>query len=236
MILVDIREKSKIPELLAKYVPTKTVVLDVGDYAIIGPKTSVCISSKEASDYIGSISSGHLNDELIQISANYDKSVLMVHGNIDMALKFRGMRRQIIFNYMAGVISRQSPFGLKTVPSFVNFPTPNKDGWKKDPYNKSVFDAVQFLKSLHDIVSTDDIERTPTTIKYKIPEGKSQLYAIQYLFKPTKVIGEKRAIEIQKKFGSIKRITNSTPEDFMEIDGIGKKIAEHMYRLINEEF
>jgi DNA excision repair protein ERCC-4 len=235
MILIDKREKSKIPEILSKKAETKKVVLDIGDYAIIGPRTSVCISSKSAEDYIASIESDHLNDELIQMSANYDKCVLMVHGNIDVALKFRKLRRQIVFNYMAGVITRQSPFGLKATPSFINFTMSTKEGWKKDPYNKSIYDAVQFLLSMDKIISEDKIEREPSTKKYKVPKDKEQLYAIQYLFKPTNVIGEVRAKEIQKRFGSIKRIANATKDDFMKIEGIGEKIAEEMFNLLNEE-
>ena len=168
------------------------------------------------------------------MSANYDKCVLMVHGNIDRALYYRKMRRQIVYNFMAGVVSRSSPFGLKATPSFINFFTPDEKGWEKDPYNKSVFDAVQFLKSLHDIIVTDGIARKPNTIKYKVPKNKQQLYAIQYLFKPTNVIGEVREKEIQKKFKNIKAIANAKPEDFMEIDGIGEKIANQMYDLLNE--
>lgn len=235
MIIVDKREKSKIPELLKKYVSITWDVLEVGDYAIIGPKTSVCVSSKSAEDYISSIESDHLNEELMQMSANYDKCVLMIHGNIDRALQYRKMRRQIIFNYMAGVISRKSPYGLKATPSFVNFFTPSESGWKKDPYGKAVFDAVQFLKSLHDIITSDDIVRKPNTIRYKVPKDKQQLYAIQYLFRPTGVIGEVRAKEIQKHFGSIREIANAKAEDFQKIDGIGKKIAEEMYNLLTEK-
>lgn len=235
-VIIDTREKSKIPELLRKYTETKTLELAVGDYAIIGPKTSVCISSKSAEDYIGSIQTEHLHDELIQMSSNYDKCVLMVHGNLDRALYYRKMRRQTVYNYMAGVISRQSPFGLKATPSFVNFFTPDEKGWEKDPYNKSIFDAVQFIKSLHDIISTDDIVRKPTTIKYKVPPNEEQLYAIQYLFKPTKVIGVTRAKEIQKRFKSIREIANTPAEEFEKLDGIGKKIATQMYNLLNEEY
>jgi len=234
MIIIDSRERSKIPFLLKKYTNTKTLELSVGDYAIIGPKTSVCLSSKSAEDYISSIENGHLNEELIQMSANYEKCVLMVHGNIDRALMYRKLNRQTIYNYMAGVISRSSPYGLKATPSFVNFFTPDEKGWKKDPYNKSVYDAVQFLKSLNDIISTDKIERAPNTIKYKVPEGEERIYAIQYMFKPTKCIGKTRAKEIAKRFGSIREVANATPSHFREIDGIGKKISEQMYNLLNE--
>lgn len=234
MIIIDKREKSKIPELLKKLVPIEYDTLDVGDYAIIGPKTSVCISSKSAEDYIGSIESDHLNDEIMQMAGNYEKCVVMVHGNIDRALYFRKLRRQVVYNYMAGIVVHPSPYGKKSTPSFVNFFTPDEKGWEKDPYNKSVFDAVQFLKSLHDIAVTDDIVRKPNTIKYKVPEDKQQLYAIQYLFRPTGVIGEKRAKEIQKEFKTIKAVANAKPEDFMKIDGIGEKIANEMYRLLNQ--
>lgn len=233
MILIDSREKSKIPELLK--IEKNIEVLEVGDYAIIGPSESACVSVKSAEDYLGSITSDHLNEELIQMNANFDISVLMIHGNIDRALYYRKLPRQTVFAYMAGVISRKSPYGLKSVPSFVNFFTPDASGWEKDPYNKAVYDAVQFLTSLHHIITSDNIYRKPGVIKYKVPPEEEQLYAIQYLFKPTNVIGEVRAKEIQKKFKTIKAIVNATPEDFEQIDGIGKVIAQQMYDLLNKE-
>ena len=64
MIIIDSREsRSKIPDKLKTLnVKTRFEQLDIGDYVIIGPTRSACISSKSAEDYIGSIQNDHTRD------------------------------------------------------------------------------------------------------------------------------------------------------------------------------
>ena len=65
MILIDYREgQSDVPQELKNLgVPTTMTTLEVGDYVVSG-RENICVSRKECVDYVGSLTSGHLNNEL----------------------------------------------------------------------------------------------------------------------------------------------------------------------------
>lgn len=222
MFVADTTEKrSKIPKLLESLNATVEFRrLEVGDYIVTGPSKAVCFSLKSAEDYLGSIVNDHLHSELYNISANYDRAILIVHGSIEKALWYRKLKRQIYANYLAGCVIRESDTGKQAPVSVVNF--------------QSIYDAVQFMKTVHDLITNDDILREPTALKVKFSEEKQRLLAVQYMLKPAGV-GPKRAKDIKDKFKTIKGITEATVEQLMEVPGIGNKIAEEIYQLVNKE-
>jgi ERCC4-type nuclease len=206
--------------LKALGIKTEFMHLPVGDYVCSGPTRSVCFSSKSAEDYLGSIVNDHLSSEIYQISVNYDRAILIVHGSIESALIYRKLRRQIYANYLAGCVVRESDIGKQAPVSVLNF--------------HSIFDAVQFMATVHNLITNDDILREPTAVKVKFSEEKKRLLAVQYMLKPAGV-GPKRAKIIKEKFKTIKGITEATPEQLMEIDGIGKTIATAIHELVSGE-
>ena len=217
MIIVDNHEKSKIPQLLKRYgVKIEVMPLEVGDYMMIGPTRSVCVESKSAADYIGSITSGQLNKELYQMSCSYDKNILMIHGSIEQALVYRKLKRQIYANYLAGCVIHESARGNKGSISVLNF--------------NSIYDAVQMLKSLHDLIVNDDIYREPTAKRFKPTPETEKIITIQSF----PGIGPKRAKEFKNEFGTIKKFVNTPQEDLMKMKGIGKKLADRVWRHVNE--
>jgi DNA excision repair protein ERCC-4 len=222
MFIADSTEtRSQIPKMLeALNIKTEFMHLDVGDYIVTGPTRSVCFSSKSAEDYLGSIVNDHLSSELYQISSNYDRAILIVHGSIESALIYRKLKRQIYANYLAGCVVRETDAGKKSPVSVLNF--------------HSIFDAVQFMATVHNLVTNDDILRKPTALRVKFSEEKKRQLSIQYMLKPAGV-GPKKASSILEKFKTIKAVANASTDEFLEIDGIGKKIATAIYDLVNTE-
>ena len=219
MISIDNREKSRIPELLKKLgVPTETKQLSIGDYCIFGPTTSACISLKSVGDYLGSINSSHLNDELYQLSSAYDYSVFVVYGNLSEELLYRKIRRETYFQYLAGCIVHRSPEGKQGSVSVVNFDTD--------------FDVAMFLKTMHNLISTDDIYREPSVQKVKVTEENRALLNISRLPK----VGPIRAKSLLEHFKTVRAIYNATPEQLVEVEGVGSVIAEHIVKFINKEY
>ena len=116
MIFIDSREKSRVPQLLENLgVPTERRTLSVGDYVILGPTRSSCITLKQCGDFLGSINSDHLNDELWQISNAYHHGVLIIFGNLDEAIIDRKIRRETYFQYTAGCIVHEDSVGTISV-------------------------------------------------------------------------------------------------------------------------
>lgn len=225
MILADSREtrgieidgqKHIIPEMLKRVMEVQTMQLEVGDYVIIGPTRSCCIETKSAGDYISSITNGKLNTELFQMSCNYDKNVLIVFGSIEEALVHRQIKRQIYANYLAGCVVHESSRGNKGSISVFNF--------------HSIYDAVQLIKSLHDIITADNIYREPAKKHKPTPEMEKE-----YTIGTFPGIGEKRAKELKKRYKTLKNLVNTSKEDLLEMKGIGKKLADNIWRYANEE-
>jgi ERCC4-type nuclease len=221
MILVDSREKSQIPKkLLDIGVKTQVVTLAVGDYQILGDSIQVVVESKSTSDYIGSIESGRLSNELTNMCENFDRSILAIHGNIVDALMHRNVKRSTYFHYLAGCVVRGSESTGGSV-SVINF--------------ENDFDFVLFLKTVDSLVSSDNVYREPTAHRVKVPPGEEQLYGIVGMFPPTCHIGKKRAAILLDQFRSIKGITNATKEEIMKLDGFGETLATQIINHISKE-
>jgi ERCC4-type nuclease len=218
MISIDTREKSRVPQLLSNLgVPTERKTLEVGDYVISGPTISCCISLKQVGDYLSSINSQHLSDELYQMSSCYNRSVLIIFGNLDEALLMRKIRRETYFQYLAGVVTHISDAGLQGTISALNFTTD--------------FDVSKFLQSLHNLISTDDIYREPSVKKIKVTEETRTILNISRL----PGVGSTRANSLLKHFKSIRNIYNATPAQLEEVEGVGKGIAKLIYEFVNKE-
>ena len=232
MIQIDTHEtRSKLPGILKKIgVPTTFVPLEIGDYIISGTISAcgsifydenVCNELKTVEDYLGSIRSGRLNNELFQMSSAYDRSFLIVHGSLDQALAHRKIKRSTYFHYLAGCVVHESGEGKRGSISVFNFET--------------VYDTALFLKTIHDLITQDKIIREPTTKKpikkLKIPLDKQRLFTIQSL--PD--IAGIRALRLKTAFPTLKSLINAEKEDLMKIEGIGEGIAESLYNFFNEE-
>jgi len=220
-VFVDHRERKykdpnfAIPKLLTKLsVPIEKKQLDVGDYVILGENLSSCIELKNADDYLNSIKNGRLNDELLNISSNYDRGVLLVYGSPNEALIDTEMRRKVWYNFIAGCTIETSPTGRQGTISVILVETE--------------FDAAEFIKTQHLLISTDSIYREPSAKKTKVPKTKEQLYGLMWLFPPHCHIGKKRAEALLDKFNTIQNVVNASISELECIDGIGSGIATSM--------
>jgi DNA excision repair protein ERCC-4 len=228
MIIYDYREDRGfdyegyhyiIPKLINDVgITTTSDNLVVGDYLICGPTLNIVISSKTANDYIGSIQSNHLNNELLDMSANYDSCVLMIHGSINDALIYRKMPRDAYAEFLASCIVKRAEEGRKGAISVINF--------------SNIYDAVNMMKTIHNDVTTDDVFREPKAVRVKFSEKRKHELSIQYMLKPAGV-GPKKASAILARFGTIRNVANAASDQFLEVDGIGKKIANNIFDLLN---
>lgn len=221
MIIIDTREKKKkedisLRELVADKLKSTRVTLEVGDYVIIGPTRSVCVESKSMPDYLASINDGRLDRELRNMSANYDKNVLIVYGNLNRELLFRKFPRRSFYEKLAGCIVHESPRGNKSAVSVVTL--------------NNVHDAAYLICTLHNLTTNDDIYREPTAKRLKLTPEEQKLGTFYSL--PN--IGRTRALAFKKEFKTLKNLANSSREDMLKVNGIGKTIAERVWEHFNE--
>ena len=213
MIIIDTREKrSYVPKKLQDWnIPITFSVLEVGDYVCVG-KENVVVSRKEVHDYVGSLTSGHLNNELYDMSRNYPYAILIVEGFVSEALMYRKLKRYNFFSSLVGSTLKRAPEGRQGVISVLCAETP--------------FDTALILKFIHDKVTEEEgLIRKPVlqAIRWK-PEERT--VAILAAFEG---VGEKRAQDILKHFGTLKAVCEASVEELMEVKGIGRRIAESIY-------
>ena len=214
MIFIDSREKSRVPKLLSNLgVPVERKTLDVGDYVMLGATRSACTTLKEVGDFLGSINSDHLNDELWQISNLYHHGVLIIFGNLEESLINRKIRRETYFQYAAGCIIHEGSVGTISV------------------FNCTTdFDVAKLLETMHKLIVTDDIYREPSVKKIKVTEETRTILNISRL----PGVGSIRANALLKHFKSIRNIYNATPAQLEEVEGVGKGISESIFAFVNK--
>jgi len=216
MILVDIREsKSPVPRFLdklgAKY---EFVELEIGDY-VVG---EVVVERKNVNDYVASLTSGRLANQLYQLSYHYPISVLIVEGYIDEVLYYRKIKRQTYISSLAGSLLKRAPEGERGIINLVMVTSP--------------FDTAVFLKYLHEKWSKGEPRLPVITKKKAVNEKERALMILSSL----PGISEVRAEKLLNHFKSVKAVFNASTEELMRVEGIGRKTAESIYRIIRGVF
>ncbi|MEM4534993.1 MAG: helix-hairpin-helix domain-containing protein [Desulfurococcaceae archaeon] len=215
-VLVDVREKGSIvPRQLEKLgTPIEYVTLEVGDY-LIG---DLCCERKDVSDYVGSLISGRLNEQLYNMSYNYPISILIVEGFVDEVLVFRKLKRQQYISSLAGAVLKRAPEGNSGVVNVICLSTP--------------FDTALFIHYLHEKVVNQDLFRIPkVAVKRKASLEERQLTVLMSL----PGIGEERARALLKRFKTLKNVINASFDELLSVPGIGEKTAKEILKVVNSE-
>lgn len=227
MITIDKRElRSPVPGYLQKLYPdAKFDILPIGDYIADNtdqkPKERVDIGCERKSlqDYISSMISGHLNNQLYELSTNYAMSALIVEGgSVTEALMYRKMKRQQYWSSVAGSFLKRSPDGLSGVVGII--------------FTETAFDTALFIKSIHDKLSEKDgLVRLPRLVKVKISDAERLKGILMGIPK----IGEKRAEILLSHYGSLKKVFSADYYNITAIKGIPRPVAVNMWELMNKE-
>ena len=151
------------------------------------------------------------------MSNSYDKNILVVYGSLTEGLYHRKIQRHSYSEYLAGCIIHESPLGCQSAISVVTF--------------ENIYDAALFIKSIHDIITRDNIFRVPTARKLKLTPEEKKLGTFYSL--PD--IGKKRALDLKEKYKVLRNLANTTRPELESIPSIGKKIADKIYLHFNEE-
>ncbi len=213
MIIIDNREKrSIVPKQLENMnVPIEFTKLEVGDY-VIG---NWVFERKEASDYASSLISGHLNNQLYNMSFNFEVSTIIIEGFMSEALMHRRLKKEVYLSSMAGTILKRSPDGKQGIINMVSTETP--------------FDTAIFLKYFHDKCENYE-PRLPEMERINF----SKAQRMKYLVASFPNIGPRKAELLLEKFGSIQQLVNAEIEEMIKVKGIGKKIAKNIYDFVRE--
>jgi ERCC4-type nuclease len=219
LIFIDSNEEAttNIPNRLkAMGLPTM-VVSQHFDYII---NNMIGVERKEASDYIQSKLSGHLDKQLYEYSTNFELSYVVIIGGVEEYLFSHNLSRKMYMSSLIGSSLKYSPDGKQGQIVTVNVLTD--------------YDFELFIQTLHEKVETGDFTRLP---KYERAKMKDEDYVIKILTSFPN-IGEKRAIEILKTYGNIQNAFSTIiyqPDQF-QVKGVTEEMRNQFHQILIKKY
>ena len=219
MIYVDIREKrSNIPILFKKIgIEFEFRELPVADYLIPDEPEPIAIERKDIVDFLNSLKTGRLDKQLYELSYNFSLSYIIIVGYISEGLMWSQMRRDALISKLAGISYKTAPAG--------------KQGRIIPLVLETDYDFVLFVKYLLEKVKNKE-PRMPKMIKVKWRLSDIQAYILSCV----PGLGEKKARILLREFKTLRNIANSPVLTLSKVKGVGKKLAENVYKVFNEEY
>lgn len=168
----------------------------------------VCIERKTVSDFESSIISGRLFDQAERLKLHYQNPIIILEGEAEL---FRLHRRVIIGTIATlyidyGIEVLLSGSQEETAEIISSLAKHEQDGHKREPSAKGG-------------------ARAYTNSQYQ-----------EYMVANLPGVGMVLARALLKHFGSLKGLSNATPEQLMEIEKIGKKKAERIHETLNGKY
>ena len=225
-IYCDYREApSTIPALLTQEgIQVQITQLPIGDYILLGKET-VCVERKTTEDYVGSLKSKHLNNQLYEMSYHYDRSFLILEGAF-RGVETLGIARNSFVSSITGTVLERAPDGKSGIVSLI--PT------------DTVFDTVLVLKYIHERIESEErLFRLPALTK--AAASSPELRVVMGF----PGIGEETGRSVLTYFETTMKffeflITHSKQDAVQElrgkIKGFGPKTIERCYEVLDKRF
>ncbi len=208
-IVVDNRElKSGVAKSLFEHgIRIVAEQLEVGDYILTD---KICCERKSVKDFVESMLDGRLFKQAKDLLSNYEKPFIAVEGSEDVY----GVRN-IHPNAIRGLIASIS-LDMKIPIIFT-----------KDHVDTALF-FITILKregAQKQLLSMRG-ERKPLTEKE----------LMEYIVSSFPGVGRASARNLLEYFGSVKEIVNSSTEELLNVEGVGKVTAERFNKIINAKY
>jgi ERCC4-type nuclease len=216
-IFVDSRETRSLVKdsLINKKLPIEIKQLDIGDYIITNGDINVIIERKEVNDYISSLVSGKLNNQLYELSSNADYGMLIIEGFLNEALIHRRIKKSQVNSSIAGAMLRRSPDGKQGTISVLTVEGP--------------FDTADIIAGIYKRFEEDEgFIRLPQLERIKVTPAKRAIMILASF--PD--IGEGKATKLINHFGNLKNVLTASKEELCKVKGIGEKIAEKIQKTL----
>lgn len=215
MIWISTNEKravSRITELRKMGLQFSWDNLPVGDLKI----DETIVEVKEFNDYLKSLTSKHLNNQLVEMSHNCELSYLIIIGNPSEGLYNSNISRESFYSSIIGCSFQQASSGKQGIIITVNV---------ENDYDFAL--CIKYLEKK----SAKGTPRLPQM--QKIKWGYSdQAY---HLLACIPGIGQTRARDILEHFKSVKNVACASTDELQQVNGIGRQLAGDIYLNFNLE-
>ena len=228
MIVTDDREVAQhpeIPELLSP-IPVEVQRLEAGDFCLLDRNDELTgIERSEIGNLIEKLRSGELESQMLKCQDSYNSIILLVEGvydSLDGLLTIykkgsRGYFRSHIYphtryNDIMAMIVRLSEMGIEIISSS-NFEC-----------SMEVVKVIYYQRT-----KPEEEHRLFQKIRaIKIPVKLSSNPAVPKLLALCPRLGEKTAIRLINRFGSIYNILCANDEELLEVEGFGRGLLNKL--------
>jgi len=222
-VLIDHREKS-IVSLVKNACECEIVQLPIGDLLVAGDEGALVVERKTASDFVSSMRSNRLWDQLLRLMkveevCGYEvkRRLLVIQGSLLEYANVASFDHQKFWG---------SIFGALLEILFV-YDTP-----VVLCENTDAFEAFFRILIKREEDGRDD--GLPKARWYRKPLTQLPTkHEKHYLLDTIPLIGEKHAKSLLDHYVSISNIANATQDELMIVPGIGKKRAEKIYQIFH---
>lgn len=208
VIYADSREHSSrvLRELEQLNMNIKVKKLAVADYQI---SEDLAIERKTTSDFTNSIMDKRLHKQAKELVENFKKPVIIIEGT---ELYAGPVHPNAVRGALASIAV---DFGIPIIPT-------------KSPEETAAM--------IYRITIREQKEEKPTiqvrTEKKPLTKWDQQLYIVESL--PN--VGPVTARKLLEEFKSVKAVVNASEDDLKRVEGIGDKIAQRIFRVVNSGF
>ena len=219
VLFIDNRERSGLEDLVKKYIDKtdglfhQTKQNMIADYAF----NSVGIEAKSIQDYMGSMMSGHLEQQLQNLDDNYNQAVLLVWGTLDsyLAQAVKSGRKIPYQRAWSSFIGSLARYATDYDVNIITLP---------DRSSAARFICKRFEKDgTLGTSSTYRVLRKTTSEDMRVDTlraaGASQAIAVMLL----------------EEFGSVAEIAAMSVKELTALKGLGKVRAQKISDVLNSE-
>ncbi len=248
MIYVDDREPPEMAQMVPNGVPVHVMRLDVGDFMFFvngpgGKMWCAGVERKTLGDFVSSVQSGHLPDQLRRMAEVFDVYWLIIEGvsRINSNGEIDSLRSGAIENPSGkkiggtweSVTQQRRPIGYLSW-----------EGWKtsyecmggvKIRTSRNKYETMRVVVALWSWGANKEWEEHRSMSKpFTSFGGLVRPNLLMKWLTSLDGVGEKRAREAAKHFGSALAVANAEVEDWLQVGGIGKKTAQKIVESIRK--